>query len=93
MYNSKEFQVYKTKKGEKLIKINNNFMNINNLSSVHRKINEKNHNDQIAENISELTELGVDIDIRSDACYASSSEDSIDGEEYIIITATDAELH
>jgi hypothetical protein len=93
MYNSKEFQVYKTKKGVKLIKINNNFMNINNVSSVHSKINEKNHNDQIAENISELTELGVDIDIRSDACYASSSEDSIDGEEYIIITATDAELH
>ncbi len=95
MYNSKEFQVYKTKKGVKLIKINNNFMNINNVSSVHSKINEKNHNDQIAENISELTELGVgvDIDIRSDTCYASSSEDSIDGEEYIIITATDAELH
>ena len=93
MYNSKEFQVYKTKKGVKLIKINNNFMNINNVSSVHSKINEKNHNDQITANISELTELGVDIDIRCDTCYASSSEDSIDGEEYIIITATDAELH
>jgi len=91
VYNCKEFQVYKTKKGVKLIKINNNFMNINNVSSVHSKINEKNHNDQITANISELTELGIDI--RSDACYASSSEDSIDGEEYIIITATDAELH
>ena len=30
MYNCKEFQIYKTKKGVKLIKINNSFVNINN---------------------------------------------------------------
>ena len=97
VYNCKEFQVYKTKKGVKLIKINNNFVNINNVSSVHSKINEKNLNTMIAENISELTELGVDVDvdveIRGDTSYTSSSEDSIDGEEYIIITATDVVLH
>ena len=95
VYNCKEFQVYKTKKGVKLIKINNNFVNINNVSSVHSKINEKNLNTMIAENISELTELGVDVDvdIRGDTSYTSSGEDSIDGEEYIIITAMDAVLH
>ena len=97
VYNCKEFQVYKTKKGVKLIKINNNFVNINNVSSVHSKINEKNLNTMIAENISELTELGVDVDvdvvIRGDTSYTSSGEDSIDGEEYIIITAMDAVSH
>jgi len=82
MYNCKEFQVYKTKKGAKLIKINNNFVNINNVSSIHSKINEKNLNTMIAENISELTEL--ELDIRS-GCE-SSSEESIDGEEYIIVS-------
>jgi hypothetical protein len=82
MYNCKEFQVYKTKKGVKLIKINNNFVNINNVSSIHSKINEKNLNTMIAENINELTEL--DLDIRG-GCE-SSSEESIDGEEYIIVS-------
>jgi hypothetical protein len=93
IYNCKEFQVYKTKKGVKLIKINNNFVNINNVSSVHSKINEKNHNDRIAENISELTELALDTVLDAGN---SSSEDSIDGEEYILITladATDTEQH
>ena len=77
VYNCKEFQVYKTKKGVKLIKINNNFVNINNASAIHSKINDKNRNTMIAENISELTELDID------SC--ESSEDSIDGEEYIIV--------
>ena len=100
IYNCKEFQIYKTKKGVKLIKINNSFVNINNVPSINTKINEKNHNDRIAENINELTELELDVvgdlDIRGDASYASSSEESIDGEEYIIITVADAgaaELH
>jgi hypothetical protein len=86
MYNCKEFQIYKTKKGAKLIKINNNFVNINNVSSIHSKINEKDLNTMIAENISELTEL--DLDIRGGGCCGSesSSEESIDGEEYIIVS-------
>jgi len=97
IYNCKEFQVYKTKRGAKLIKINNNFVNINNAVSIHNKINEKNLNTMIAENISELTEfdLASDLDNRdignhsdnssSDSCCGSS--DSIDGEEYIIVEA------
>jgi len=87
MYNCKEFQIYKTKKGAKLIKINNNFVNINNVSSIHSKINENNLNTMIAENISELTELELelDLDIRGGGCE-SSSEESIDGEEYIIVS-------
>jgi hypothetical protein len=90
MYNCKEFQIYKTKKGAKLIKINNNFVNINNVSSIHSKINENNLNTMIAENISELTEL--ELDIRCGGCESSSggcessSEESIDGEEYIIVS-------
>lgn len=59
MYNCKEFQIYKTKKGVKLIKINNSFVNINNVPSIHTKINEKNHNDMVAENISELNKLDM----------------------------------
>jgi hypothetical protein len=77
VYNCKEFQVYKTKKGVRLIKINNNFVNINNVSAIHSKINDKNRNTMIAENISELTELELD--------SGDSGEDSIDGEEYIIV--------
>ena len=77
VYNCKEFQVYKTKKGVRLIKINNNFVNINNASAIHSKINDKNRNTMIAENISELTEL--------DIASGDSDEDSIDGEEYIIV--------
>lgn len=79
VYNCKEFQVYKTKKGVKLIKINNNFVNINNVSAIHSKINDKNRNTMIAENISELTELELEI------ASGDSGEDSIDGEEYIIV--------
>jgi len=95
IYNCKEFQVYKTKRGAKLIKINNNFVNINNAVSIHNKINEKNLNTMIAENISELTEfdLASELDNRdignhsdsNDSCCGSS--DSIDGEEYIIVDA------
>jgi len=93
IYNCKEFQVYKTKRGAKLIKINNNFVNINNAVSIHNKINEKNLNTMIAENISELTEFDIAIDNRdignhsdsNDSCGGSS--DSIDGEEYIIVEA------
>jgi hypothetical protein len=84
MYNCKEFQIYKTKKGAKLIKINNNFVNINNVSSIHSKINENNLNTMIAENISELTELEIRCG-GSGGCE-SSSEESIDGEEYIIVS-------
>ena len=88
-YDCKEFQVYKTKKGVRLIKINNNFVNINNVSSIHSKINDKNLNTMIAENISELTELELDVGlgVGSGGCESSesSSEDSIDGEEYIIV--------
>ena len=73
-YSNKEFQVYKTKKGVKLIKINNNYININNISSINSKIADKEHNDIVAENINELTNLDI-----------SNVNDSIDGEEYIII--------
>ena len=76
-YDNKEFQIYKTKKGVKLIKINNNYININNISSINSKLNEKKHNDIIAENITELTNL--------DICDINENRDSIDGEEYIII--------
>jgi hypothetical protein len=92
IYNCKEFQVYKTKRGAKLIKINNNFVNINNAVSIHNKINEKNLNTMIAENISELTEfdLASDLDNRDIGNHSDSSNDSrdsIDGEEYIIVDA------
>jgi hypothetical protein len=76
-YDNKEFQIYKTKKGVKLIKINNNYININNISSINSKLNDKKHNDIIAENITELTNL--------DICDINENKDSIDGEEYIII--------
>jgi hypothetical protein len=101
IYNCKEFQVYKTKRGAKLIKINNNFVNINNAVSIHNKINEKNLNTMIAENISELTEFDLASELASelaidnrdignhsdsnDSC--GGSNDSIDGEEYIIVEA------
>jgi hypothetical protein len=74
-YNGKDFQVYKTKKGVRLIKINNNFYNINNLSAAAAataaataataaaaKLNDKNINDIIldaATNISELSNLDI----------------------------------
>lgn len=92
MYNCKEFQIYKTKKGVRLIKINNNFVNINNVSSINSKINDKNRNDMVSENISELTNLDIcdSCDSREivDSSETSDNSDvdySIDGEEYIII--------
>ena len=101
IYNCKEFQVYKTKRGAKLIKINNNFVNINNAVSIHNKINEKNLNTMIAENISELTEFDLASELASDLASeldnrdignhsdsgSNDSSDSIDGEEYIIVEA------
>ena len=84
VYSNKEFQIYKTKKGVRLIKVNNNFININNVASINSRISEKNHNDIVAENISELTNL----DINNVPCNLNDDTDinvSIDGEEYIII--------
>jgi hypothetical protein len=73
MYNCKEFQIYKTKKGVKLIKINNSFVNINNVSSINTKIKDKNHNDMVAENIDELNSL--------DICEASNAGEACDADE------------
>lgn len=89
-YNGKEFQVYKTKKGVRLIKINNNFVNINNVSAV-SKINDKNINDVILANISELSNLDIcEVPRIPEVAEApeggSDSEVSIDGEEYIIVS-------
>jgi len=70
IYNCKEFQIYKTKKGVKLIKINNSFVNINNVSSINTKIKDKNHNDMVAENIDELNSL--------DICEASEASNACD---------------
>ena len=89
-YNGKEFQVYKTKKGVRLIKINNNFVNINNVSAV-SKINDKNINDDILANISELSNLDIfEVPRIPEVAEApeggSDSEVSIDGEEYIIVS-------
>jgi hypothetical protein len=86
-YNGKEFQVYKTKKGVRLIKINNNFVNINNVAAnaaASAKINDKNMNDIIQENISELSNLDI-CEVPKVADNTSDSEVSIDGEEYIIL--------
>jgi flagellar basal body rod protein FlgG len=84
-YNGKEFQVYKTKKGVRLIKINNNFVNINNVAAnAAAKINDKNMNDIIQENISELSNLDI-CEVPKVADNTSDSEVSIDGEEYIIL--------
>jgi hypothetical protein len=73
IYNCKEFQIYKTKKGVKLIKINNSFVNINNVSSINTKIKDKNHNDMVAENIDELNSL--------DICEASNASNAGDADE------------
>jgi hypothetical protein len=89
-YNGKEFQVYKTKKGVRLIKINNNFVNINNVAAnaIAAKINDKIINDMTIENISELSNLDI-CDVPkgsgSGSGGGSDSEVSIDGEEYIIL--------
>lgn len=92
-YNGKEFQVYKTKKGVRLIKINNNFVNINNVSAAAAaaKINDKNINDVILANISELSNLDIcEVPRIPEVAEApeggSDSEVSIDGEEYIIVS-------
>jgi len=79
VYSNKEFQIYKTKKGVRLIKVNNNYININNIASINTRISDKNHNDIVAENISELTNLDINDVSNTDISY------SIDGEEYIII--------
>ena len=89
-YNGKEFQVYKTKKGVRLIKINNNFVNINNVAAnaIAAKINDKIINDMTVENISELSNLDiceVPKGSSSGSGGGSDSEVSIDGEEYIIL--------
>jgi hypothetical protein len=87
-YNGKEFQVYKTKKGVRLIKINNNFVNINNVAAnaIAAKINDKIINDMTVENISELSNLDIcEVPKGSGGSSGSDSEVSIDGEEYIIL--------
>jgi hypothetical protein len=89
MYNCKEFQIYKTKKGVRLIKINNSFVNINNIQSINTKINDKNKNDMVTENINELNNLDIcysrEIINSTETSDNSDIDYSIDGEEYIII--------
>jgi hypothetical protein len=84
IYSDKEFQVYKTKKGAKLIKINNNFVNINNIS-LSSMINNKQHNDVVVENIKELNNL--EIFSNNDVIHNDTIEisDNIDGEEYVLL--------
>ena len=82
MYYDKEFQIYKTKKGVKLIKLNNNYVNINNIGVID-KINNKTHNDIVAENIIELNTFDINDDTKDTKDINIS--DSIDGEEYVII--------
>ena len=89
LYYDKELPIYKTKKGVKLIKINNNYVNINNIGVID-KINNKTHNDIVAENIKELNSFDIndnDIakDITNDANDITCISDSIDGEGYVII--------
>ncbi len=91
-HSNKEFQIYKTKKGAKLIKINNNYVNINDASII-SKINNKQCNDIVEENINELNNLDINdtintidiIDNINESINSIDSIDSIDGEEYIII--------
>ena len=87
IYSDKEFQVYKTKKGAKLIKINNNFVNINNIS-IFSMINNKQRNDVIVKNINELNNL--DICSNNDVLHNETMEicdniENIDGEEYVLL--------
>ena len=88
LYYDKELPIYKTKKGVKLIKINNNYVNINNIGVID-KINNKNLNDIVAENIKELNSFDInDKDIvkdTNDANDITCISDSIDGEGYVII--------
>jgi hypothetical protein len=87
IYSDKEFQVYKTKKGAKLIKINNNFVNINNIS-ISSMINNKQHNDIVIDNIKELNNLEIfsnnDV-IHNDTMEISDNIENIDGEEYVLL--------
>jgi hypothetical protein len=85
IYSDKEFQVYKTKKGAKLIKINNNFVNINNIS-ISSKINNQQRNDVIVNNINELNNLDICsiIDDIQKECIEENI-DNIDGEDYVLI--------
>ena len=85
IYSDKEFQVYKTKKGAKLIKINNNFVNINNIS-ISSKISNQQHNDVIVNNINELNNLDICsiIDDIQKECIEDNIE-NIDGEDYVLI--------
>ena len=89
MYYDKEFQIYKTKKGVKLIKINNNYVNINNIGVID-KINNKTHNDIVAENIIELSKFDINDDAKDTkntiTDNTNTDSDSIDGEEYVIIS-------
>ena len=87
IYSDKEFQVYKTKKGAKLIKINNNFVNINNIS-ISSMINNKQRDDVIVKNINELNNL--DICSNNDVLHNEPMEnrdniENIDGEEYVLL--------
>ena len=85
IYSDKEFQVSKTKKGAKLIKINNNFVNINNIS-ISSKISNQQHNDVIVNNINELNNLDICsiIDDIQKECIEDNIE-NIDGEDYVLI--------
>ena len=87
IYSDKEFQVYKTKKGAKLIKINNNFVNINNIS-LSSMINNKQHNDVVVENIKELNNLEIfsnnDV-LHNDTMDIPDNIENIDGEEYVLL--------
>ena len=80
-YCDKEFQIYKTKKGAKLIKINNNYVNINDISIV-SKINNKKRDEIILNNINELNNLDINNEI---PINDNEINYSIDGEEYIVI--------
>ena len=88
LYYDKELPIYKTKKGVKLIKINNNYVNINNIGVID-KINNKTHNDIVAENIKELNSFDINdkdnVKDSNDANDITCISDSIDGEDYVII--------
>jgi hypothetical protein len=87
IYSDKEFQVYKTKKGAKLIKINNNFININDIS-ISSKISNKQRNDVVAENINELNNLdicSISGDIQKECIEINDNMENIDGEDYVLL--------
>jgi hypothetical protein len=87
IYSDKEFQVYKTKKGAKLIKINNNFININDIS-ISSKISNKQRNDVVAKNINELNNLdicSISGDIQKECIEINDNMENIDGEDYVLL--------